>query len=103
MRYVTEPKVSEENKKDYKAAVESTEIVQKVQKYPTMNVRLLTEDFYDSNKNPICPIGLFVVPEKVNFGMDGHEPYKGKEYVNFRIQSVSQKFEWACSPMQQSE
>ena len=53
MRYVTEPKVSEEDNKDYKSAVASTE---KVQKYPTMNVRLLTEDFYDSNKNPISPI-----------------------------------------------
>merc|ERR1712037_320310 len=101
MRYVTESKPPEENKKENTSAAEST--LQKHQKYPSMNIRLLTQDFYNSNKNPICPIGLFVIPEKVKYGMDGHEPYKGKEYVNSMMSSVSKKYEWACNPKQQSE
>ena len=51
MRYVTESKPAEEDKKENTSAAEST-----LQKYPSMNIRLLTEDFYNSNKNPICPI-----------------------------------------------
>ncbi|CBY13396.1 unnamed protein product [Oikopleura dioica] len=100
MRYVTEPKASDEdNNEDNKSTTESTDL----KKYPTMNVRLLTDHFHDSNKNPIDPIGLFVIPEKVNFGMDGHEPCKPKEYINFRMTSVSKKYGWTCAKLQQSE